>query len=201
MTRFMRCRSAWNGRRERHRQRADEGLRHHHRVVGELRSRVRGRSRARLFGPGDRLRLGESATAWFRSTSCWPSSIGFWHDVPVGLALLQVGQEARHVAGGVRGGAGRLEEGPVAGGLGVENVHAKREQERAGVLQRALVEVADQAADVPQREARRKARTDIRRSSVCRSAAGLARPMPWRSMRRRVSAVDHLSRSSRPTSS
>ena len=28
------------------------------------------------------------------------------HDVPIGFPLLHVGQEARHVAGGVGGGAG-----------------------------------------------------------------------------------------------
>ena len=81
---------------------------------------------------------------------------GLEHDVPVGLALLHVGQEARHVARGVGGGAGRFEIGPVARGLGVEHMHAERDHERAGVLQGGLVEVADQAAHVPQREARRE---------------------------------------------
>jgi hypothetical protein len=81
---------------------------------------------------------------------------GLEHDVPVGLALLHVGQEARHVAGGVGGGARGLEVGPVARGLGVEHLHAERDHERAGVLQGGLVQVADQAAHVPQREAWRE---------------------------------------------
>ena len=143
-------------RRERHRQRADEGLGHHHRVAGELEAARTEDGARRLFGTGHRVRLGEERELQVEVDELLAVVHRLEHDVPVGLALLQVGQEARHVAGGVRGGAGGLEEGPVAGGLGVEHVHAQREQERAGVLQRALVEVADQAAGVPQREARRE---------------------------------------------
>ena len=142
--------------RERHRQRADQGLRHHHRVAGEFEAARTEDGARRLFGPGHRVRLGEERELQIEVDELLAVVHRLEHDVPVGLALLQVGQEARHVAGGVRGGAGGLEEGPVAGGLGVEHVHAQREQERAGVLQRALVEVADQAAGVPQREARRE---------------------------------------------
>ena len=47
------------GRRERHRQRADEGLRHHHRVAGELEAARAEDGARRLFGTGHRVRLGE----------------------------------------------------------------------------------------------------------------------------------------------
>jgi len=113
-------------RRERHRQRADEGLGHHHRVAGEFEPTRTEDGARRLFGPGHRVRLGEERELQVEVDELLAVVHRLQHDVPVGLALLQVGQEARHVAGGVRGGAGGLEEGPVAGGLGVEHVHAQR---------------------------------------------------------------------------
>ena len=81
---------------------------------------------------------------------------GLEHDVPVGLAFLQVGQEARHVTGGVGRGARGLQVGPVARRFGVEHMHTQRDHERTWVLERGLVEIADEAAHVPECEARRK---------------------------------------------
>ena len=69
--------------------------------------------------------------------------------------------------------------------------HARPVIRNGRVLQRALVEVADQAPHVPQGEARRKERTESRRMAV--SALGrIGQTMPvWR-IRMRVAAVEHL---------
>ena len=143
------------GHRERHGQRSDQRLRHHQGVAGELEAacpedRARG-----LLGAGDFVGRGEQGHLVVEIDQLLAIVHGLEDDVPVGLAFLQVGEEAGHVTGGVGGGARGLEVGPVARGLGVEHLHAEGQQEGAGVLQGALVQVADQAAHVPQREARR----------------------------------------------
>ena len=180
------------GGRHRHRQRADQALGHHHGVARELEP-ARAEDRAgRLFGASHVAHGCEERHLVVQVDELLAVVHGLEHDVPIGLAFLHVGQEARHVARGVGGGAGRFEIGPVARGLWVEHMHAERDHEGAGVLQGGLVEVADQGAHVPQREARREGTHGQQAKfaafglgRVAELDAGLADEEPRRS-------VDHL---------
>ena len=142
--------------RHRHRQRADQPLGHHHRVARELEAACPEDRSGGLFGARHVAWRCEEGHLVVQIHQLLAVVHGLEHDVPVGLAFLQVGQEARHVTGGVGRGARGLQVGPVARRFGVEHMHTQRDHERTWVLERGLVEIADEAAHVPECEARRK---------------------------------------------
>ena len=154
VTRLSFFRSSKNRVESAHRQAGNECLRDHERIVGELEAARAPEGARRLFGASNLRSRGEEHQLVVEVHQVRPVAERLEHRVPVLFLVVQIGQKPRHGARGVGGCARGLEKGPVLRCLRLQDMHAQRDHEGARILQRALIEIADQCPHVPKREAR-----------------------------------------------
>ena len=136
-------------RRQRHGQAREQGLPVHVGVGIELKTPCAPDRVGGLVRRGGLVRVGEDRELVVQTDEAAAGVDGVRRGGPVVELRPHIRHHIRHLAFGVLGGAHVVRGDDGLGGVGVQDVHAQREEEGRAVLQRRLHEVADQRAHLP----------------------------------------------------
>ena len=137
---------------KRHRQAGHERLPVHVGVVVELEAAAAPDHFGVLFGGGGLAWPGEDRELVVKTHDLAALVERVGRCLPILELLRHVRHHLRHLALGVLGGADMIGGDDGSHGRGIKNLHAHGDQERAGILQRWLHQIADEAVHLPQRK-------------------------------------------------